>query len=199
MASDHRDGRRSRTAATPAATHPSVPAVLRCSAVLFRRDTVLLVHRVRNGVDDWVLPGGTPRPTESAGGCVRRELREETGLRADVTAVAFVLDAVDHGSGLSTTDIVFTMAERDSTAAVHGERAGAEPRFVPLAELAGLHLRPPIAGHLRGLHRTGWSRTAAYLGNLWRPGPSIGRPGPVRRGDALAADLASSTADHADM
>jgi 8-oxo-dGTP pyrophosphatase MutT (NUDIX family) len=26
---------------------------------------VLLVHRARDGANDWVLPGGTPRPGES--------------------------------------------------------------------------------------------------------------------------------------
>ena len=30
-------------------------------------------------------------------------------------------------------------------------------------------LRPPLAGHLRALHPGSRARTAAYLGNLWRP------------------------------
>ena len=30
---------------------------LRCSAILFRQRTVLLVHRTSGGADDWVLPG----------------------------------------------------------------------------------------------------------------------------------------------
>jgi 8-oxo-dGTP pyrophosphatase MutT (NUDIX family) len=31
---------------------------VRCSAVVFRGQEVLLVHRVRGEGDDWVLPGG---------------------------------------------------------------------------------------------------------------------------------------------
>lgn len=46
---------------------------------------------------------------------------------------------------------------------------GLSPAFVGLSELDRLDLRPPVAGHLRGLHARGASRTAAYLGNLWRP------------------------------
>jgi hypothetical protein len=30
---------------------------VRCSAIVFREDAVLLVHRLRDGADDWVLPG----------------------------------------------------------------------------------------------------------------------------------------------
>jgi hypothetical protein len=51
---------------------------------------------------------------------------------------------------------------------------GLEAMFVPLSELPGLTLRPPIAGHLRALHARGTAGTAAYLGNLWRPGVGNG-------------------------
>jgi 8-oxo-dGTP diphosphatase len=48
---------------------------LRCSAIVVRERTVLLVHRVGSGADDWVLPGGTPRPGESMAACARRPAR----------------------------------------------------------------------------------------------------------------------------
>lgn len=32
---------------------------MRCSVVVFKNNEVLLVHRARDGADDWVLPGGT--------------------------------------------------------------------------------------------------------------------------------------------
>lgn len=41
-------------------------------------------------------------------------------------------------------------------------------QFVPLDPVHRLLIRPPIAGHLRGL-RMDRSTGAAYLGNLWRP------------------------------
>jgi 8-oxo-dGTP pyrophosphatase MutT (NUDIX family) len=147
-------------------------SVLRCSVILFRLDAVLLLHRSRDGVDDWVLPGGTPRRGESAGGCARRELWEETGLRAAVARVAFVLDSVDHDRDESITDIVFTATEWDRQAEPHGGEPGARPQFVPLTEIGDLHLRPPVGGHLRALHRYGDGQTASYLGNLWRPAPN---------------------------
>jgi len=38
---------------------------VRCSVVVLRKHAVLLMHRTRDGLDDWVLPGGTPRDGES--------------------------------------------------------------------------------------------------------------------------------------
>ncbi len=141
---------------------------LRCSAIVFRDDTVLLVHRIRNGTDDWVLPGGTPRPGESMAACARRETLEETGLSVDPARVAFVLEALGPGSTLRTVDLVFL-----ATADGHGEPEPEEPdieaRFVSLDLLPGLDVRPPLAGYLRALRARDGEPTAAYLGNLWRP------------------------------
>jgi len=141
---------------------------VRCSVIVFREDNVLLVHRARDGADDWVLPGGSPRPGESMAACARRETLEETGLSADPGRIAFVLEALGPQGGRRMVDLVFLAADP-----VRGDpdarEEGMEARFVPLRALSDMVLRPPIAGHLRGLHPGGRVRTAAYLGNLWRP------------------------------
>src|SRR6266487_1539949 len=62
---------------------------LRCSAVVFRADAVLLCQRSSG---EWVLPGGTPQHGEGSAACVLREVREETGLLVDPWRVAFVLE-----------------------------------------------------------------------------------------------------------
>ena len=146
---------------------PAGPEV-RCSAVVFRGPEVLLVRRARNGNDDWVLPGGTPRPGESMAACVRRETLEETGLRVEPGRIALVVEANGPRSGQHTLDLVFVA----SLSQPGQEPQSAEPelraRFVSLGQVQHLDLRPPIAGHLRGLH-SGRTRTAAYLGKLWRP------------------------------
>jgi 8-oxo-dGTP diphosphatase len=128
-------------------------ADVRCSAVVFRGPEVLLVRRVRDRHDDWVLPGGTPRPGEGMAACAGRETLEETGLAVQPNRIAFVLET-------------------------RGRRAGVHR----------LDLRPPIAGHLRGLHARGTARTAAYLGNLWRPrGPDDALPTPLEFTDEQTA------------
>lgn len=141
---------------------------LRCSAVLFRAEQILVVHRVLDGSDDWVLPGGTPRYGETMVACARRELHEETDLAAEPTRVALVLEAIAPDTGLHTVDLVFVAQEYGPSRCPRQCEPGLEPMFVPVDSLSELNLRPPIGGHLR----SAWAskqRSAPYLGNLWRP------------------------------
>jgi ADP-ribose pyrophosphatase YjhB (NUDIX family) len=142
---------------------------LRCSAIVFRGDTLLLLQRRRAGSEDWVLPGGTPRRGESIASCVRREVAEETGLHVNPERVAFLLEAANRDEGSHVVDVVFTASESDPGQEPVLAEPGLVPVFHPIQELATLHLRPPIAGHVRGLHAAGGRGGAAYLGNLWRP------------------------------
>jgi 8-oxo-dGTP diphosphatase len=142
---------------------------VRCSAIVFRGSTILLVRRDRGRQQDWVLPGGTPRPTESAASCARREVLEETGLHVSIDRVAFVLEATSPARDEHVLDLVFTAQDTDATEP-HTQEAGLAPSFVSVDELSQLTLRPPIAGHLRALHARGGRGQGTYLGNVWRPG-----------------------------
>ena len=51
---------------------------VRCSALVFRGDSVLLCRRSEDE-DTWVLPGGTPRLGEGTAAAAEREVLEETG------------------------------------------------------------------------------------------------------------------------
>lgn len=153
---------------------------VRCSAAVFRDGGVLLLHHARaGGADYWVLPGGAPRAGEGMAACAQRETLEETGMSIAPGRVAFVLEALAPGSRRRVVDLVFLAA-----ITVRGEpeaqEADLEARFVPVSVLTGLALRPALAGHLCALHDRGPTRTAAYLGNLWRPeaGVAGGFPGP---------------------
>jgi 8-oxo-dGTP diphosphatase len=147
------------------------PISVRCSALVLQGDSVLLVQRRRSGTDDYVLPGGTPRRAESMGSCVRREVAEETGLQVNVERVAFVLESRGHTQEAFTLDLVFTASVVDARQRPEAHEPGLRPAFHPLDELAGLPMRPPIAGHIRALASGGRGGTGVYLGNLWRPTP----------------------------
>lgn len=142
--------------------------VLRCSAVVIRRQEVLLLHRV-GGMSDWVLPGGTPRAGESMAACARREVREETGLHVDPSRIAFVVEVLGPEGGERTVDIVFYAAGVAPDAELRQLEPGLEPGFIPLDEIHGLNLRPPLAGHIRRTARYGGRLYAPYLANMWRP------------------------------
>lgn len=143
-------------------------AMVRASAVIATDRAVLLVHRVGGGRDDWVLPGGLPRSGETLASCARRETLEETGVRIVPNWIAFVLETVSPTSRAVTIDIVF-LADRHIIGEPRQCEPGLIPSYLPLADLAALTLRPPIAGHLRNLLTSPTERCAAYLGNLWRP------------------------------
>ena len=170
----------------------SVPEGLefRCSAVVARRQSVLLVRRIRGGGDDWVLPGGTPRTGESMAACARREVLEETGLHVDPSRVAFVLEVLGPDGGPRTVDIVFAAGEAAPGTEPEPQEEGLIPAFVPVEEIGGLDLRPPLAGHLRGMLSRRGQLYAPYLANLWRPDRS--GPGAGDDESSAAAKTASS-------
>ena len=157
---------------------------LRCSAVVVRQQTVLLVHRIRGAEDDWVLPGGTPRASESMAACARREVLEETGLHVDPTRVAFVLEVLGPDGGPRTVDIVFR-AIAAAGEEPEPQEPGLYPAFVPVEQISALDLRPPLAGHLRGMLGQRRPLYAPYLANMWRPsrsGPFAGDAAPSGAG-----------------
>jgi len=142
---------------------------LRCSAIVIRKQAVLLVHRVGTGAGDWVLPGGTPRHGESMAACARREVREETGLHVNPDRVAFVLEVVGPENGPRTVDMVFSAVDPAPDRGPQEREPGLVPVFVPVDRIHELDLRPPLAGHLRAMLARRRELYAPYLANLWRP------------------------------
>jgi len=69
-----------------------VPAV---GCVCFRDDEVLLVRRGQAPMKGhWSIPGGRIEPGETAKAAALRELKEETGIDAELIALVDVVDAI---------------------------------------------------------------------------------------------------------
>jgi len=165
---------------------------LRCSAAVFRDDTILLLHRASG---DWVLPGGTPGFGEGTAACVIRELREETGLAVDPQRVAFLLETTNLDYGQHLIEIVFQAVTAEPDAQPQPCEPGLTPSFVPLDDIGRLPMRPPIAGHLRRLESAPTHGATVYLGNVWRPGPPVGSsPDPGRQPLAASDQISGSAA-----
>jgi 8-oxo-dGTP diphosphatase len=111
-----------------------VPAV---GVVCLRDDSVLLIRRgtpPRQG--EWSLPGGRIEPGERAMDAALRELREETGVEAEITGLIDVVDGLFPEAGRHYVLIDYA-ARWLSGEPVAGDDA-AEARFVPLDEVETL-------------------------------------------------------------
>lgn len=111
-----------------------VPAV---GVVCLRGNSVLLIRRgtpPRQG--EWSLPGGRIEPGERAVDAALRELREETGVAAEITGLIDVVDGLFPEAGRHYVLIDYA-ARWIAGEPVAGDDA-AEARFVALDEVETL-------------------------------------------------------------
>lgn len=67
------------------------------SAAVFRDDQVLVIERAKGVLKGlWSLPGGHIEPGETAKAAAQREVKEETGVDADIHGLVDVHDVVLH-------------------------------------------------------------------------------------------------------
>lgn len=115
-----------------------LPAPVPCVGVVcLRGDSVLLIRRgtpPRQG--EWSLPGGRIEPGERAVDAALRELREETGVEAQITGLIDVVDGLFPEAGRHYVLIDYA-ARWVSGEPVAGDDA-AEARFVALDEVGTL-------------------------------------------------------------
>jgi len=102
------------------------PITVRCSALVVRGDRILLCRRP--ATDIWVLPGGSPRRSEGAWECARREVSQETGLAVTPDGVAFVLEATSPKGEQHLFEIIFSATEDDPSATPCGMETSSLPR-----------------------------------------------------------------------
>ena len=109
-----------------------LPAPVPCVGVVcLRGDEVLLIRRgtpPRQG--EWSLPGGRIEPGERAVDAALRELREETGVEAEITGLLDVVDGIFPEAGRHYVLIDYAARWR-SGEPVAGDDA-VEARFVTL-------------------------------------------------------------------
>ena len=121
-----------------AAMAPALPAPVPCVGVVcLRGDAVLLIRRGRPPRQgEWSLPGGRIEPGERAVDAALRELREETGVEAQITGLIDVVDGLFPEAGRHYVLIDYA-ARWVSGEPVAGDDA-VEARFVALDQVEAL-------------------------------------------------------------
>jgi len=69
----------------------------RVSAIIIKKEKILLIHRIKPGTEYFVLPGGSVEASENNRDALLREVKEETGL--DENCGKLIMNMT---SGLST-------------------------------------------------------------------------------------------------
>lgn len=118
-----------------------VPAV---GVVCLRGDEVLLIQRgTPPRMGEWSLPGGRIEPGEPAKTAALRELREETGVQAELVGLVDVVDAIFEnraGDRITRHYVLIDFAARwVSGEPIAGDDA-AQARFFHQSELSSLDM-----------------------------------------------------------
>ncbi len=71
----------------------------RVSAIIVKKDKVLLIHRKKEGREYWVFPGGKIEEKETPEKAIIREVKEETSL--NVTEANYSFDYVDEEKNIN--------------------------------------------------------------------------------------------------
>jgi ADP-ribose pyrophosphatase YjhB (NUDIX family) len=144
---------------------------IRVSAILRWQGRILLLRQEKPGKEYWLLPGGGVDGGESLIEALRRELREELGVEADVQfeGPVAIADSIAPKSQLARKHVVHIIFAADLShrsledvetkdAAVKGARLFTDD------ELGEIVVHPPIK---RFLTRWEPGDPAVYLGALW--------------------------------
>lgn len=109
-------------------------------------DSILLIHREKNGRNYWVIPGGGAKGKETPAQTAIREIREELELHfaaQDLSSIFEIEEADDKQV------IFFTKTNIDYTPSISGEELDRSskdnvylPSWVKLSELATINLLP---------------------------------------------------------
>jgi ADP-ribose pyrophosphatase YjhB (NUDIX family) len=138
----------------PSREYPTRPFV-GVGIVLFRDDQVLLVKRAKPPVsDNWSIPGGAQELGETVRETALRELKEETGVDAELIGLVDVVDGItrDDSGGVKYhyTLVDFAAEWRAGEAAADDDLAAVQ--WVKVAELDRYKMWDKTARVIRAAH-----------------------------------------------
>jgi ADP-ribose pyrophosphatase YjhB (NUDIX family) len=109
-------------------------------------DHILLIHRTDNKY--WSIPGGGMEPGESVHEAAKREVKEETGIDCEVTALVGVYSNPRHvaayDDGEVRQEFSICLVGRLISGSLQTSTESSEVRFVPTADISTYEIHPSI-------------------------------------------------------
>ena len=144
---------------------------IRVSSILRWQGRVLLCRQEKPGKEYWLLPGGGVDSGETLIEALRRELREELGIEADVQfeGPVAIVDSISPQRAIRAKHVVHIifsadLGGRSLEAVTSADAAVRGHRLFGVGELDEVVLHPPIQ---RFVQRWRPGDPAVYLGALW--------------------------------
>ena len=142
---------------------PFTTVKIRTAAAVICDQQVALIRRVKDGVEQYTMPGGNVEPGEDLLDGLRRELAEELGLDLDVDVQPGLLAVQDQmvtrpgpTPPPRKLHLIFRVPVASGQCAAiamveHDDLSDGAIVWMPLVEAAGVHLFPAVGGLLAGL------------------------------------------------
>ena len=135
------------------------PAWPRCgaSAAVFRDGAVLLIERGKGALTGrWSLPGGHIEPGEAARAAALREVREETGVEADIQGLVDIHEVVLRGAdgALAAHYLITVFCGRWRAGEPSAGSDASAARFVGIGDIE----RYPLTDGAAALIRRAWAQ-----------------------------------------
>lgn len=148
---------------------PRQPRV-RVAVVITKDDSILLVQHRKGAQRYWLLPGGGLDFGETIAEAARRELWEETGLDIKIGGYLYLSEAIAPDGTRHMVQVTLKAELVDEAPFVIPDGDVIESvEWVPVSALAGLDLRPAMAGPLMRSHAEGFAHEMRFLETPWTP------------------------------
>ena len=147
---------------------PERKPTIRVAGLLIHEGRILMVEQGRGDDRYWLLPGGGVQFGETLADALRRELREELGLRVGVQRLVAIVESISPEPDYAK-HVVHLVFEISAPAEALPEPQDAKvlnARFLNEFELQSADVRPPIAEFLAACVREIPS-SPQYLGRRW--------------------------------
>ena len=141
---------------------------IRVAAVVVEEGNLLLVRHLKEGRTYWMLPGGGVDYGETLAGALKRELREELRVEAQIGPLLLSNDSIPPDRHRHIVNFYFRATITRGRPKLGTDKRIAEVAFHPLASLGELIMRPDFAGDLQHAIEAPHDGGPTYLGNLWR-------------------------------